>query len=155
MMEDIPLRAYQSSLGDAARYLDIGYLPLYPFGHGLSYTEFAYANLKITPIEVRYGDKLNISVQVTNTGDVEAEEIVQLYIRDLTASLTRPVKELKGFRRIRLKPVETHTVLFELSTEDLGFHNSAMRYVVEPGKFNLWVGGNSQAELSADFQIIE
>jgi beta-glucosidase len=154
MMDDIPLRAYQSSLGDAARYLDIGYLPLYPFGYGLSYTEFAYANLKITSDKIRLGDALHVSVEVTNAGDVEAEEVVQLYVRDLTASLTRPVKELKGFERIRLKPKETGSVVFTLSSAALGFHDNEMQYVVEPGKFNLWVGGDSQADLMAEFQII-
>jgi beta-glucosidase len=80
---------------------------------------------------------------------------VQLYIRDLTASMTRPVRELKGFERIRLKPKETKSVLFILSSSILGFHNSAMKYVVEAGKFNLWIGGNSQTELMSEFHIFE
>jgi beta-glucosidase len=155
MIEDIPLRAYQSSLGDAARYLDIGYLPLYPFGYGLSYTKFVYANIKITPDEIRLGERFKASVEVTNAGEAEAEEVAQLYIRDLTASLTRPVRELKGFERIRLKPKETTTVSFDLSTDALGFHNSAMQYIVEPGKFNLWIGGDSQADLMTEFEIIK
>jgi beta-glucosidase len=154
MMDNIPLRAYQSSLGDAARYLDIGYLPLYPFGYGLSYTKFEYANLKISSDEIRLGDEFHVSVEVTNVGDMEAEEVVQLYVRDLTASLTRPVKELKGFERIRLKAKETRAVIFTLSSAALGFHNNEMQYVVEPGKFNLWVGGDSRAELMTEFQII-
>jgi beta-glucosidase len=155
MIEDIPLRANQSSLGDAARYLDIGYLPLHPFGYGLSYAQFAYANLKISSGTVRMGDRICASVEVTNTGGIEAEEVVQLYIRDLTASLTRPVKELKGFERIRMKPKETKIVLFNISTENLGFHNSAMKYIVEPGKFNLWIGGDSQADLMAEFRLVD
>jgi beta-glucosidase len=155
MIDDIPLRAHQSSLGDAARYLDIGYLPLYPFGYGLSYTIFVYANIRISPDKIRRGERFKASVEVMNAGDLEAEEVVQLYIRDLTASLTRPVRELKGFERIRLKPKETKVVSFDLSTNDLGFHDSSMKYIVEPGKFNLWIGGDSQAELMAAFQIIE
>jgi beta-glucosidase len=155
MIENIPRRAYQSSLGDASRYLDIGYLPLYPFGYGLSYAEFVYANLKIPINIIRYGETLRVSVEVTNAGDREAGEVVQLYIRDITASLTRPVKELKAFERIRLKPKETRVVIFDLSSKVLGFHNSAMNYVVEPGKFNLWVGGDSQAELTAEFEIAQ
>jgi beta-glucosidase len=155
MIDDIPLRAYQSSLGDAARYLDIGYLPLYPFGYGLSYTEFAYRNLKISPDKIRRGAKLVVSVEIANIGQMEAEEVVQLYIRDLTASLTRPVRELKGFKRIRLKPKETKTVHFEIASAVLGFHNSSPEYVVEPGKFHLWIGGDSQAQLMAAFEIIE
>jgi beta-glucosidase len=154
MMKDIPLRARQSSLGDATRYLDIGYLPLYPFGYGLSYAEFEYANLKISSDTIRLGENFNASVEVTNIGDKEAEEIVQLYIRDLVGSLTRPVKELKGFERIRLKPKETRVVVFSLSAETLGFHNSAMKYVVEPGKFHLWIGADSQADLMAKFQVM-
>lgn len=153
MMEDIPLRAYQSSLGDAARYLDIGYRPLYPFGYGLSYTEFAYANLKMSSHRIRMGESFRVTVDVTNTGGAEAEEVVQLYVRDLTACLTRPVKELKDFSRIRLKPKESKTVAFSLSTSLLGFHNAERRYVVEPGKFNLWIGGDSQAPLMTEFHI--
>jgi beta-glucosidase len=155
MIDDIPLRARQSSLGDAARYLDIGYSPLYPFGYGLSYTNFVYANIRISPDKTRFGERFKASVEVTNAGEVEAEEVVQLYIHDVTASLTRPVKELKGFERIRLKPKKTKVVSFDLSTDALGFHNSAMQYIVEPGKFNLWIGGDSQANLMAEFQIIE
>jgi beta-glucosidase len=153
MIDDIPLRAYQASLGDAARYLDIGYLPLHPFGYGLSYTTFVYANLKVSQDRIRIGETIFVSIEVTNTGEMEAEEVVQLYIRDLTASLTQPVRELKGFERIRLKPKETKIVHFDLSSKILGFHNSAMQYIVEPGKFHLWVGGDSQTNLMAEFTI--
>ncbi len=155
MMDSIPLRAQQSSLGDAARYLDIGYKPLYPFGYGLSYTTFIYANIRISPDKIRSGEGFKASVEVTNAGEMEAEEVVQLYVRDRTASLTRPVKELKGFERIRLKPKETKNVSFDLSAGAMGFHNSAMEYIVEPGKFDLWIGGDSHADLMAEFQIIE
>jgi beta-glucosidase len=155
MIDDIPLRARQSSLGDAARYLDIGYSPLYPFGYGLSYTEFTYANLRVSPNRIRKGDCLNISVELTNAGKVEAEEVVQLYIRDLVASLTRPVRELKGFERIRLKPKETRTVTFCLSSAILGFHNNSGEYFVEAGKFNLWIGGSPQTDLMAEFEITD
>jgi beta-glucosidase len=155
MMDDIPVSAVQSSLGDAARYLDIGYLPLYPFGYGLSYTEFQYSNLQVSPDHIKIGDNIKVSVELTNTGRMEAEEVVQLYVRDLVASLTRPVKELKGFKRIRLEPNERKKVTFDLPGKILGFHNSDMKYVVEPGKFNLWVGGDSQAELMTEFEIVE
>jgi beta-glucosidase len=155
MIDDIPVRAFQSTPGDAARYLDIGYLPLYPFGYGLSYAEFKYANLQLSSKQVKLGDSLKVSVDLTNTGDMEAEEIVQLYVRDLVASLTRPVKELKGFQKIRLKPNETKTVVFDLSSNALGFHNSDMKYTVEPGKFHLWVGGDSQSGLENEFDVVE
>ena len=155
MIDDIPVRAFQSSPGDAARYLDIGYLPLYPFGYGLSYTEFKYANLRLSSQQVKSGDSLKVSIDLTNTGDMEAEEIVQLYVRDMVAGLTRPVKELKGFQKIRLKPDETKTVVFDLSSNALGFHNSDMKYTVEPGKFRLWIGGDSQSGLESEFDVVE
>ncbi|MFC1839616.1 glycoside hydrolase family 3 N-terminal domain-containing protein [Thermodesulfobacteriota bacterium] len=154
MIDDIPVRAYQSSLGDAARYLDIGYKPLYPFGYGLSYSTFDYTNLKLGKTKITAGDVLDVSVEVTNSGDFEAEEVVQLYVRDLVGSRTRPVRELKGFRRILLKPGETKKAEFQLDTNELGFHNPAMSYVVEPGKFNIHVGGNSQSGLKESFELL-
>ena len=154
MIDDIPLRARQSSLGDAARYLDIGYLPLYPFGYGLSYTEFTYTDIEISAAEVRMGDRFEASAFITNIGAVEAEEIVQLYVRDLAASVTRPVRELKAFERIRLKPGESRKVSFTVCTKDLGFHNREMKYVVEPGKFRLWIGPDSQSGPMAEFHLI-
>ncbi|MDM7996099.1 MAG: beta-glucosidase BglX [Acidobacteriota bacterium] len=154
MMEDIPVRAYQSSLGDAARYLDIGYLPLYPFGYGLSYVEFSYGNLALSSDKIRLGDPFDISVEVTNTGARAAEEVVQVYIRDVAASRTRPVKELKGFRRIHLNAGEAKTVTFTISTSALGFHGEGMKYVVEPGTFLLYVGGDSRTDLKTEFQVI-
>jgi beta-glucosidase len=153
MVDEIPRRAYQSSLGDAARYLDIGYLPQFPFGYGLSYTNFVYSNLQLSSEKIRLGETLTVSVQITNTGMMEAEEVVQLYIHDLTASMTRPIKELKGFQRLRLKPQETQTVQFELRSDTLGFHNSAMTYIVEPGKFDLWIGGDSQSGIKTSFTL--
>ncbi|HWI59704.1 MAG TPA: beta-glucosidase BglX [Bacillota bacterium] len=153
LIDDIPLRARQSSLGDASRYLDIGYQPLYPFGYGLSYTEFRYANLRLSTPRVKLGQSLQVTVDLTNTGDREGEEIAQLYVRDLVASLTRPVKELKGYQKVRLQPKETKTVSFELPSTALGFHNAQMRYVVEPGTFHLWVGGDAQSGLEQEFEI--
>lgn len=155
MIDDIPARAYQSSIGDASRYLDIDFKPLYPFGFGLSYAKFKYANIALSKSEVKNGDNFQVSVDITNTGDVEADEIAQLYVRDLVGSVTRPVKELKGFQTVRLKPNETKQLVFEIATSNLGFHNPEMKYVVEPGDFLLWVGGDSQSGLQAQFQIIE
>ncbi len=153
LIDDIPPRARQSSLGDASRYLDIGYLPLYPFGFGLSYTEFQYANLRLSSARVARGDTIRVSVDLTNAGDREAEEVAQLYVRDLVGSLTRPVKELKGFKRVRLGPRETKAVTFDLPASSLGFHDREMRYVVEPGAFRIWVGGDSQSGLDASFEV--
>jgi len=154
MMEEIPLRAHQSSLGDAARYLDIGYLPLYPFGYGLSYASFSYGKLALSSEKIRLGNSFDISVEVTNTGAVAATEVVQVYIRDVAASRTRPVKELKGFRRVHLNAGETQKVAFTIDTNALGFHGEDMKYVVEPGTFILYVGGDSRADLKTEFQVI-
>jgi beta-glucosidase len=155
LLDDIPLRARQSSLGDAARYLDIGYEPLYPFGYGLSYTSFRYANLRLASARAKRSETLRVLVDLTNTGSRAADEVAQLYVRDLVGSLTRPVKELKGFRRVRLAAGETQTVAFDVPVETLGFHGLSMRYVVEPGAFRLWVGGDSQSGLETGFEVIE
>ena len=152
LMDDIPLRAYQSSLGDAARYLDIGYKPLYPFGYGLSYTAFDYSDLNCSERSVATGDSLQISVTISNRGPMEADEIVQLYIRDLVGCRTRPVKELKGFRKIRLKPGEAKPVCFNLNTRSLGFYRNG-EYIVEPGRFLFWVGGHSTEGLQGVFEL--
>ena len=155
LLDDIPPRARQSSLGDASRYLDIGYEPLYPFGYGLSYTAYRYTNLRLSSERVARGDTLRVQVDVTNTGGRDGVEIVQLYVRDLVASLTRPVKELKAFERVRLAAGETKVVELELPVASLGFHDRSMRYVVEPGAFRLWVGGDSQSGLETGFEVVE
>jgi beta-glucosidase len=117
--------------------------PIYPFGWGLSYTTFKYANLSVTPDTIGTGGKTTVSVDVTNTGNVTGDEVVQLYIRDEVSSVTRPVKELKGFKRIHLEPGETRTVNFSLGPEELSLLDRDMHRVVEPGAFRIMVGGNS------------
>ena len=154
LIDDIPPRARQSSLGDASRYLDIGYEPLYPFGYGLSYTDFRYANLRLSAARVTRADTLRVLVDVTNTGTRDGQEVVQLYVRDLVASLTRPVKELKAFQRVRIPAGETKVVELELPVSSLGFHDAKLRYVVEPGEFRLWVGGDSQSGLESGFEVV-
>jgi beta-glucosidase len=153
-LEDLPVRARQGSAGDAARYLDIGYLPLYPFGYGLSYGRFEYSKLTLSAERLRLGETLRVSVDVKNSGALAAEETVQLYVRDVAASLTRPVKELKGFQKVRLAPGESKTVTLELPSTTLGFHGSDMRYVVEPGAFRLWLGGDSASGLESGFELL-
>ena len=135
-------------------YLDIDITPLFPFGYGLSYTEFRYDNLRLSSERIGIGDSLTASVDVENEGRFEAEEVVQLYVRDLVGSVTRPVKELKGFKRVRLRPGERRTVSFTLHTDDLRFHNREMEFVVEPGEFRLWVGGSSAEGLTARFEVV-
>jgi hypothetical protein len=120
--------------------------PLYYFGYGLSYTRFRFANLRLDKGKIKLNGSLKVKVEVTNTGKIEGDEIIQLYIRDKVSSVTRPVKELKGFRRISLKPTETKTVTFEITPEHLAFHDINMKYVVEPGDFEVMVGNSSRDE---------
>jgi beta-glucosidase len=120
--------------------------PLYYFGYGLSYTKFRYSNLRLEKAKIRTGGSVKVKVDVTNTGKMEGDEIVQMYIRDKFSSVTRPVKELKGVKRISLKPKETKTVIIEIRPEQLAFHDINMKYVVEPGDFEIMVGGSSRDE---------
>ncbi len=124
-------------------YIDEPKDPLYPFGFGLSYTSFKYSNLKSDKTNYAQGENMKFSVDITNTGAVAGDEIVQLYIRDEVSSVTRPIKELKNFKRISLKPGETKTINFTLDATDLSFYNLDMKFVVEPGSFQIMVGGSS------------
>jgi beta-glucosidase len=128
--------------------------PLYPFGFGLSYTTFAYANLRVASASIRPDGRTTVSVDVRNTGSRAGDEIVQLYIRDDVSAATRPVKQLRGFRRVTLAPGESRTVTFELGPEHLQYHGPDMRRVVEPGTFHVLVGGNSVDLLSASFEVV-
>jgi beta-glucosidase len=117
--------------------------PLFPFGYGLSYTNFNYRNLRLSAEKMKVNGNTFASVEVTNTGKMKGDEIVQLYIRDKVSSVTRPVLELKGFQRISLEPGESKIVRFPINKESLAFWNSAMKYVVEPGEFEIMIGGSS------------
>ncbi len=151
----IPMGTPLDPVAFVSNYLDVDVTPEYPFGYGLSYTNFEYSNLKLSTDKLKMGEILEISVQVKNSGQMAADEIVQLYIRDLAASVTRPVKELRGFKRITLKPGESQIVNFKLQTNDLAFYNQQMKMVTEPGKFQLWVGKNSAEGLQTEFWIAE
>lgn len=153
-IDEIAPGAPQTSLGMTAFHLDAGYRPLFPFGHGLTYTQFRYAGLVLSRNELSVGESIDVSVEVANIGHREAEDVVQLYVRDLIGSVTRPVRELKAFRRVRLGPGESATVGFALHTDALAFYDRHNRLVVEPGEFHLWVGGSSEAGLRADFRVI-
>ena len=155
LLDDIPVRAPQTSLGNTAYHLDAGYTPLFAFGYGLSYAEFGYSNLKLSESELAIGDTLAVSAEVTNRGNMAAEEVVQLYIRDLVGNVTRPVKELKGFKRVRIDPGETITVRFELQTDNLAFYGRDNRLVTEPGDFHVWIGGSSETELRGEFTVVD
>jgi len=138
----------------ASKYLDISFTPEYPFGFGLSYTTFAYSNVRLSSPSARVGDKLTVSADVLNTGKYEAEEVVQLYMRQLTASITRPVRELIGFRRIHLKPGAKQTVELALTTDDLGFYKAGGQLTVEPGAFELWVAPDSASGQMVEFRVL-
>lgn len=136
-----------------SHYSDVEKTPLFPFGHGLSYTTFGYKNLKIDKANPAKGETVKVSVEVTNIGSLEGKEVVQLYIRDITASLSRPVKELKGFELVSLKKGETKTINFNLTDAELGFYNNNGEYIVEPGKFKVFVGTSSNEVLEGEFEL--
>ena len=136
-----------------SNYIDERNEPLFPFGFGLSYTSFDYSNIKISSDKMNASGKLNVTVEVTNTGNFDGKETVQLYIRDLVGSVTRPVRELKGFQKINLKKGEKQTVTFEITVEDLKFYNSDLQFVAEPGQFDVFVGGNSNADKKVSFEL--
>jgi beta-glucosidase len=148
----LPMGTPQDPQGYFSKFIDVHSTPEYPFGHGLSYTTFAYSDLKITQPENAQGS-LTATATVKNTGARDGVEVVQLYIRDLVGSVTRPVRELKGFERVQLKAGEQRTVVFSLPTRELGFFNEEGRYIIEAGKFHLWIGGNSEATLRGEFEL--
>lgn len=138
-----------------SNYLDVSNEPLYPFGFGLSYTEFEYSPLKLEKATINKSDKLKITVQVKNNGQYNGEEVVQLYIQDLVASQTRPVKELKGFQKVWIEKGKSKTVAFEISEEDLKFYNQKLDFISEPGKFKVYIGTNSRDVQEAEFELID
>jgi len=136
-----------------SKYLDVDWKPLFPFGFGLSYTRFEIANLKLSAPRISASGQLIVSVDVRNLGPRAGDEVVQLYIRDVAASVTRPVKELKGFQRVTLAAGETKRVEFVLGAAQLGFWNQQMRYGIEPGEFMVMVGPNSEQLIEAKFAV--
>jgi beta-glucosidase len=140
-----------------SKYLDAPWTPLFPFGYGLSYTQFRLQNLQLSARTIRPDGRVMVNVEVENIGPRVGDEVVQLYIRDVAASVTRPVRELKGFQRATLQPGEKRRLQFTLTPELLGFYNREMRFVVEPGEFKVMVGTSSadQHELTASFQVVK
>jgi len=153
LLDSIPVEAGQTSLGCTSFYMDAGFDPLFPFGYGLSYTTFQYSNLKLSSKEFSPKEEITVTFDLKNTGNCDGTEVAQLYVRDKVGSVTRPVKELKRFTRVTLKPGETKNVSFTLPIEELAFWNIDMEKVVEPGDFTLWVGTNSQEGISVDFKV--
>ena len=138
-----------------SNYLDVSNDPLYPFGYGLSYSKFDYGDLKLSSASAKGNKAITASITLTNSGKVDGAEVVQLYIRDLVGSVTRPVKELKGFQKIALKAGESKTVTFSITPQDLKFYNSDLKYDWEPGDFVIMVGGNSKDVKSANLNWVK
>jgi beta-glucosidase len=138
-----------------SNYIDERNEPLYPFGYGLSYTTFSYSNLKLSQTKMVANEKITASVEIINTGNFDGKEVVQLYIRDVVGSVTRPVKELKGFQKIYLTKGEKKTVTFEISIEDLKFYNSEIELVAEPGMFDVYIGTNSDSQEKESFELLK
>jgi beta-glucosidase len=137
-----------------SKYIDVPNDPLYPFGYGLSYTTFHYSGLALSTSELTFDGELNITATVENRGDIAGEEVVQLYVRDLVGSITRPVKELKGFQKIEIKPGEKKEITFSLGADDLRFYNQEMKLTAEPGRFKVFVGTSSSECLESDFILL-
>ncbi|HUU69588.1 MAG TPA: glycoside hydrolase family 3 C-terminal domain-containing protein, partial [Planctomycetota bacterium] len=145
---------YSSKARERSKYADLDAAPVYRFAFGLSYTTFSYDNLSVRPAKIEPDGKATVRVDVTNTGARAGDEVVQLYIRDEVGSLTRPIRELKGFERISLQPGEKKTVRFTVGPEQLQFLGEDMKPVVEPGAFTIMVGGNQQDVLTGKLEVI-
>jgi len=137
-----------------SKYLDVPNTPLYPFGYGLSYSNFSYGNIVLSSSSLNPNETLTATVTVKNTGKRKGVETVQLYVRDMVGSITRPVKELKGFRQVSLAPGESTNVSFALTPDDLRFFNAELKYAAEPGDFKVFIGPNSRDLKEADFQLL-
>mgnify|MGYP000999813765 CR=1 FL=1 len=155
LLNDIAVEAGQTSLGCTSFYMDAGFDPLFPFGYGLSYTTFKYSNVKLSSAALKKNDVLTVTFDLENTGKYEGTEVAQLYVQDKVGSVTRPVKELKRFTRVTLKPGEKKNVSFELPISELAFWNIDMAKVVEPGDFGLWVAPDSQSGEEVFFKVID
>ncbi len=136
-----------------SKYVDAPIKPLYPFGYGLSYTSFEYSNIRVSKDRVTEDETITVTADVKNTGDFDGEEVVQLYVHDITASQTRPMKELKGFKKVFIKKGETVSVSIELPIHSIGFHNRQLEYIVEKGKFTVMMGTNSDDVIETEITV--
>jgi beta-glucosidase len=152
-MDDVPQRAAQTSLGMASTHLDTHFSPLYPFGFGLSYANFVYSDIEISHQQIKIGETFTVSLRLENQSEVDGEEVVQLYVRDLVGSVTRPVKELKGFKRVCVKAHCHASISFEIHTDDLAFYDIRNQLNVEAGDFLLGVGKDSTVKLMLPFSL--
>jgi len=147
----IPMGNPTNPTGYTSKYIDVDFTPVYPFGYGLSYTEFTYSNLRLSNSALTQDGALIVSADVSNGGQRAAAEVVQLYVHPVAASVVQPVRLLKGFRRVSLKPGETQTVRFTLRAADLSFHNQQMQLVAEPGRYQVWIAPDSVRGLESEF----
>ena len=153
LLDDIEAEAGQTSLGNTSYYLDYGAYPLFPFGYGLSYTSFAYSDLALDNASYAQDGVIRASCTLTNTGAREGTEVVQVYVRDLVGSLTRPVKELKHFERVTLQAGESRRLEMEIPVSDLAFWGLDGTKKVEPGDFQLWIAGDSNSGEALSFSV--
>jgi beta-glucosidase len=145
---------YNTKRTRGKRYVETDLKPRYPFGYGLSYTSFHYDDIALSVPNIRPDESCTVSINVTNTGGMAGQEVVQLYVTDVVSSVTRPALELKGFQKIQLEPGETTTVRFTVSQEQLQFVGRDFRRIVEPGQFRIQVGGNADSLLVADLYVL-
>ena len=153
LIDDIPAEAGQTSLGNTSYYLDYGAYPLFPFGYGLSYTQFAYSGIALDQKTYGKDDVLHVSFTLANTGRYDGTEVVQVYVRDLVGSVTRPVKELKAFQRVSLQAGESRSLTLDIPVSELAFYGLDMQKRVEPGQFQLWVAGDSASGEALTFNV--
>ena len=149
----IPLGNPVNPVGYVSKYVDVDFTPEFPFGYGLSYSDFKYSNLRVSAPKLRMGGLLTLAADITNTGAVAADEIVQLYVHQDVASVSRPVRQLKGARRVHLKPGETVNVQFLVTTKDLAFYNQRMQLLTEPGTFHFWIAPDSARGIEGKFIV--
>ncbi|OJV37740.1 MAG: glycosyl hydrolase [Bacteroidales bacterium 36-12] len=153
LIDDIPVGAAQTSIGFTSYHLDAGDSPLFPFGYGLSYSTFEYGDVVLSKPAIGMNEQLQVTCKVTNTGTFDAKEVVQLYVRDVVASLARPVRELKGFQKVEIKAGETKNIEFSITANELAFWNADKVKRPEKGEFQVWVSTNSQSGKPVSFQL--
>ncbi|MGZ5247548.1 MAG: fibronectin type III-like domain-contianing protein, partial [Flavitalea sp.] len=146
-------RPFDANQKYTTKYLDVANTPLYPFGYGLSYTKFNYSDMSLSSATMQKGGTITAKVTLSNSGTFNGVETVQLYIRDLVGSITRPVKELKGFQQVSLKAGESKTISFTIKEEDLKFYNADLKWVSEPGEFEVFIGGSSAIDRGIKFEL--
>ncbi|WP_255463292.1 beta-glucosidase BglX [Microbulbifer sp. YPW1] len=152
-IEKIGREVFQHQPGNSSNLLDYGHKPLFPFGYGLTYSEFEYSDLTLSDTALGANGQLTVSATITNTGRASATETAQLYVRDLVGSVSRPVRELKGFERVSLSPGESRRVTFSLKASQLAFHNTDMEQVIEPGNYQVWIAPDAQSGLEGNFTL--